>query len=512
MRERGRCLFLVAIFILLPVWATAQANTHTDAPHIDGPRVYGARPNHPFLYRIPATSAKPLRFSAKGLPAGLKLDSATGFITGTVAKAGSFEVTLLVTSQLGSATEKFKIVIGDRLALTPPMGWSAWDFLQSEVSDKDVRAQATAMVSSGLADHGYSYINIDDGWEAASEGPRHTNAPARDAEGRILPNDRFPNMSTLTAFLHAKGLKAGLYTSPGPRTCGRFEGSLGHEQQDADQYAKWGFDFLKYDLCSYSVPNANAEAIQKPYAMMGKMLEHEDRDILFSISNGGGFDVPAWGREVGAQMWRTGDDLAWGPRGVYSTWDNIASVFQKQGLAKWAGPGGWNDPDDLVIGRIAYIPYNDVPPNVHIDRRMPPPLTPDEQLTQMSLWSLLSAPLIIGGDLTTLDSFSLEMLTNDEVIGVDQDPLGKPAAKVSKEGKQSIWVKEMEDGSRTVGLFNLGEREETMTLAWSEAGVAGSQGVRDLWKHEELGVYIGELKLQVPPHGVRLLQLTARSN
>jgi alpha-galactosidase len=241
--------------------------------------------------------------------------------------------------------------------------------------------------------------------------------------------------------------------------------AAGHEEQDANQFAHWGFDLLKYDLCSYPMKDNSMEETETPFAKMGQILATEDRDILFSLSEGGRADVWKWGREAGAQMRRISGDLAWGPKGVYSSWDNIVSSIDQGSFKRPEGPGGWNDPDYLLVGHMAYIPYNEEPPNVTIDRVLPPSLTPDEQLTQMIFWSLMAAPLMIGGDLTTLDQFSLSLLSNDEVIAIDQDVLGQPANKVSQSGKLSVWTRELEDGSRAVGIFNMGEREEMATHA-----------------------------------------------
>ena len=304
-------------------------------------------------------------------------------------------------------------------------------------------------------------------------------------------------------------MKAGLYTSPSPLTCGKFEASYGHEQQDADQFAAWGFDLLKYDWCGYPAKDKSVEEMQKPYRLMGSILAAEPRDILFSLCQYGRGDVWTWGREVGGQLWRTTGDLAWGKKGIYNSWDNIVADFNQGDRGKPIGPGGWNDLDDLLLGRIAYIPYNQHPPNVRIDRLMPPPLNPDEQYLQMSLWSLLSAPLLIGGDLTTLDSFSLSILTNDEVIAVDQDPLGRAATQVSQQDKLSVWVKELEDGSRAVGFFNLNDSELTVGAKWSDLGLTGKRQVRDLWRQKDLGNFDGEFHALVAPHGVVLVRIAS---
>ena len=507
---------VVATFCSQFVVAAGQQSggSTPERPAIHGATVFGARPNHPFLYRIPATGSRPMLFSAATLPTGLKLDRNTGIITGIVKIPGSSDLVLRVSNVAGTSESKFRIVIGDQLALTPPMGWSSWDFLQSEASDPSMRAQAAAIVSSGLVNHGYSYINLDDGWSMKRAGAPAGMQP-RDAQGNIRPNERFPDMKGMTDYLHSMGLRAGIYTSPSPLTCGKFEGSYGHEQQDANQFAAWGFDLLKYDWCGYPAKDKSLTEMQKPYRLMGSILTAESRDILFSLCQYGRNDVWQWGREVGGQLWRTTGDLAWGKKGIYSSWDNIAADFgadfSKSDQAKEIGPGGWNDPDDLLLGRIAYIPFNERPPNVHIDRLMPPPLTPDEQYAQMSLWSLLSAPLLIGGDLTTLDSFSLSMLTNDEVIAVDQDPLGRAAKKVFDQGKLSVWVKDLEDGSKTVGLFNLGDGEQDVSAKWSDLGLSGKRQMRDLWRQKDLGAFEGEFHALVAPHGVVLVRTSPAS-
>ena len=484
------------------------ADRTSDRPSINGSAIYGARPNHPFLYRIPATGKRPIHFSASALPSGLTLDSTTGIIRGTVTSPGSRTVVLQASNADGTSIREFRIVIGDQLALTPPMGWSSWDFLQSEASDRDIRAQADAMVSSGLIDHGYSYLNLDDGWAMKLAGSSESVHP-RDAQEDIRPNERFPNMKALTAYVHSKGMKAGIYSSPGPLTCGKFAGSYQHEQQDARQFANWGFDLLKYDWCSYQAKDDSLAELQKPYRLMGSILAGASRDILFSLCQYGKGDVSAWGRQVGGQLWRTTGDLAWGPKGVYSSWGNIAADFDQTDHVKWVGPGGWDDLDDLLVGHIAYIPFNEKPPDVQIDRIMPPPLTPDEQYAQISLWSLLSAPLIIGGDLTTLDDFSLSMLTNDEVIAIDQDPLGRQATEVVRQGRLSVWEKDLEDGSKAVGLFNLGDSEHEVEATWADLGISGRRLARDLWRRKDLGSNDGEIHALVAPHGVVLVRLSA---
>jgi alpha-galactosidase len=263
-------------------------------------------------------------------------------ITGTVKSAGSTDVVLRASNAAGRSERKFRIVIGDQLALTPPMGWSSWDFLQTEASDGDIRAQADAMVSTGLIDHGYSYISIDDGWSI-----KHAVAPGgpspRDAQGNIRPNECFPDMKGLTAYVHSKGMKAGLYTSPAPLTCGKFEASYGHEQQDADQFAAWGFDLLKYDWCGYPAKDRSLAEMQEPYRLMGSILAAEPRGVLFSLCQYGRGDVWTWGREGGRAALENNWRPCLGPKGDYTSWENIVADFDQGDRGKLIGPGGWND-------------------------------------------------------------------------------------------------------------------------------------------------------------------------
>ena len=468
-------------------------------PQIHGAKVHGVRPGHPLLYRIPATGVRPMHFSAKGLPAGLKLDPDTGIITGVVEKRGEYPVELQARNSQGTAKRAWKIVAGDQIALTPPMGWSTWYMAYTKISDRLVRDQADAMVSKGLADHGYAYIDIDDGWNMK---PNSTDpvlgGPARDASGNLLANRNFPDMKAMTDYVHSKGLKAGIYIGPGPTTCAGFEASYGHEEADARQFARWGFDLLKYDLCSYGKmikDRKNVEEEKKPYALMGGILKNLDRDMVFNLCQYGLANVWEWGREVGGNFWRTAGDVGHAKEG--SLWKSMSAYgFGQAGMEKWAGPGGWNDPDNILIGRIMW--------NKEL---APTPLTHDEQYTWVTLWSLMASPLVIGGDLTTLDDFTLSLLTNDEVIDVDQDVSGKQAAPVSRSGELEVWAKDLADESKAVGLFNRGEEDSEITVRWADLGITGKQMVRDLWRQKNLGKYSGEFRMKVNCHGAAMLTI-----
>jgi alpha-galactosidase len=451
-------------------------------PRINGARVVGVRPGSPFLFTVPATGEKPMTISAKNLPAGLQLDPQSGCITGVLREKGTSVVTLRAQNARGATERALKIICGDTIALTPPMGWNSWNCFACDVTEANVRAAADAMVASGLINHGWTYINIDDCWEAG-----------RDADGKVLSNQKFPDMKALTDYVHSKGLKIGLYSSPGPQTCAGHEGSYKHEELDARRYGEWGFDYLKYDWCSYGgiVPNPDHAGYMKPYQIMRAALDKAPRDILFSLCQYGMGNVWEWGTEVGGNCWRTTGDIT-------DTWSSMAGIgFGQAGHEKFVGPGHWNDPDMLVVGYVGWSA------NVR-----PTHLTPSEQYTHISLWCLLCSPLLIGCDMTKLDDFTLNLLTNDEVLDVSQDPLGRQAARIAKTGSLEIWAKDLEDGSKAVGLFNRGEATATITVKWSELGVSGQQNVRDLWRQKNLGKFPDQFKTDVSRHGVVLVKVT----
>ena len=462
-------------------------------PRINGAKVYGARPGNPFLFIIAATGKRPMTFSAFNLPAGLKLDPSTGIITGKLLAKGETVVTLKAKNALGVATRKLKIVAGDKIALTPPLGWNSWNCFAHAVDQDKVKAAADAMVKSGLINHGWTYVNIDDCWEnkPGSTDPKLTGE-ARDAKGMINTNKKFPDMKGLTDYIHAMGLKTGIYSSPGPTTCGGFYASYQFEDKDARRWADWGFDYIKYDWCSYgSISQGKTlDELQKPYVVMRQALDKVDRDIVFSFCQYGMGDVWKWGEQIGGNSWRTTGDIT-------DTWSSLSKIgFNQAGQEQYAGPGHWNDPDMLVVGLVGWGPQ------LHPSR-----LTPDEQYTHISLWSLLCSPLLIGCDMTRLDAFTLNLLTNDEVIEINQDPLGKQAGRVMQDGGSQIWVKEMEDGSKAVGIFNLTNNTEKIKADWTVLGLEGKQIVRDAWRQKDLGQFNKEFTAEVAPHGVKLITI-----
>lgn len=464
-------------------------------PQINGPKVFGVRPDHPFIYRIPATGNRPMVFAAKPLPESLKLDPRTGILTGIMPQeGGDYVVTLQATNALGTAERKLKIVVGDTLALTPPMGWNSWYIHYDRVTDKNMRVAADAMIESGMADFGYSYVNIDDCW-MKNQG----DLPYRDADGAVLSNSKFPDMRALADYIHGKGLRAGLYTSPGPWTCQGYVGSYEHEESDARKFAEWGYDFLKYDWCKYgNVAGGKTVAhLKKPYQKMGDILKTLDRDIVLNLCQYGMGDVWKWGGKAGGHSWRTTGDLgvegAGLSEGIYRIGLHTAT------LSQYARPGEWNDPDYLLIGYVG---------DAHQQGEgHPTSLTPNEQYTHMSMWCLMAAPLIFSGDMTELDPFTLNVLCNAEVIEVDQDPLGKQARIVRRTDEELVLAKPMEDGSLAVGLFNLSKMERPINIRWSDLGIQGKQTVRDLWRQKDIGSFEDSFEGLVGRHGVVMTRL-----
>ena len=360
------------------------------------------------------------------------------------------------------------------LARTPPMGWNSWNKFAGKVTDEVVRGVADAMVASGMKDAGYIYINIDDTWE----GPR-------DANGNITSNTKFPDMKALADYVHSKGLKIGIYSSPGPKTCAGYEGSYGHEEQDAKTFAGWGIDYLKYDWCSAGRIYKD-EDMRPVYQKMGNALLATKRPIVYSLCQYGHENVWTWGDKVSGNLWRTTGDIS-------DNWGAMSRIgFKQFDIAEYAKPGHWNDPDMLEIGNGG--------------------MTADEYRTHMSLWSLLAAPLIAGNDLRDMSEETKSILMNREVIAIDQDPDGKPVKRISPEDATSvITVRPLHGGAYAVGLFNKGEQPQEISVKWADLGIGKAGKIRDLWKHQDVKPEKSDGDLvSVPTHGVVLLRVSAK--
>ncbi len=476
-----------------------------------------------------------MTFAVEGLPEGLTLDASTGRITGKLSVPGTNAVTLVAKNDKGEARKSFLIVSGEKIALTPPMGWNSWNCWGGLVSQEKVLRSAEAMKAAGLDRHGWTYVNIDDGWQGKRGGPQLA----------IQPNDKFPDMKAMGERIHGLGLKFGIYSTPWR---GSYEGHIGgscdhqdgtydwiesgdhnkfmrigntdpafdnlaggaqnealrkktklgaevmakrksnwtfgaypFDSQDARQWGEWGVDYLKYDWNPIDVPHVEA---------MNKSLRGAGRDIVFSLSNSAPIKNATDWQNL-ANLWRTTGDIS-------DSWKSLYDIgFTKQDAwSRYQSSGQYNDPDMLVVGRVGWG-------NPH-----PTHLTPDEQYTHVSLWCLLSAPLLLGCDLEHLDPFTLGLITNDEVLAIDQDELCKPAVCVTPEGPLKVFVKELADGSKAAGLFNTGETPAKITLDWKQAGLAGKQVLRDLWRQKDLGILEKSYTAEIPVHGVMMLRIT----
>jgi alpha-galactosidase len=502
---------LLCVVVLATLGVTARADEPSTltpkpppAPRINGPSIFGVRPGSPFLYHIPATGRRLMEFSVSGLPEGLQVDATTGQITGSLAKKGEYKIVLHARNALGEAKKNFRIVVGDDISLTPAMGWNSWNCWGSRVTAEKVLQSARGMAASGLIDHGWTYINIDDAWQGRRGGPLNA----------IQSNTNFPDMRGLCDEIHRLGLKAGIYSTPwttsyanhiggsaenpagdwSPPTVAK-RGRVNHKMlpwaigkysfaaNDARQWAAWGIDYLKYDWNPNEVPETKE---------MADALRASGRDVVFSLSNSSPFtNMP--GLSKYANSWRTTGDIR-------DTWASMsAKGFSQDKWVRFSGHGHWNDPDMLVVGRVGW----GSPHETH--------LTPDEQYTHISLWCLLSAPLLIGCDLGNVDDFTLGVLSNDEVLALDQDALGEQATCVATNGPIRIYAKDLEDGSEAVGLFNQDTNSVTGTLKWSDVKVEGKRMVRDLWRQKDLGRFSGKFDIAVPAHGVVLVRLEKRS-
>jgi alpha-galactosidase len=478
-------------------------------PRFNGVRVFGVRPKRPILLRLAVTGQRPIKFAAEGLPQGAIFDAATGRITGSVEAPGTYRVKLRADNAAGRAVSEVRLVVGEEIALTPVMGCNTWGGWGPSVAEKHIRAAADATVRLGLADHGYSYINIDDGWQGQRGG----------AYRAIQPNEKFGDMRALCDYIHSLGLKAGIYSTPWITSYAGFVGGSSDNQdgawqrgnaprggtdrfgrhcfaeQDARQWDQWGFDYCKYDWKIQRVEDARR---------MGDALRACGRDIVYELSNDAPFDKAEAFAAIGNMCRTTGD--------IVDVWDRSQLDDAKRRWAlgvrdiwnlhkRWQAfnrPGHWNMPCPLRVGVLG---------GWDLKPLQPTRLTPDEQYSHISLWCLWSAPLIIGCPIERLDGFTLSLLTNDEVLALDQDPLGKQARQIEVEGGE-VLIKELEGGDLGVGLFNPGPKESRVAVRWSDLGVRGRQRVRDLWRQKDLGVRRDSFSADVASHGVMLTRLS----
>ena len=456
-------------------------------PRFNTTELYGVRPGSHVIFRFGVSGDKPIKYSAENLPEGLALNPDNGALSGKIDKVGSYTFTVKARNAKGEAAQRFTLRVGSKIALTPPMGWNSWNCWGLSVTQDRVMSSAKALLEKGLADYGYAYINIDDAWEA----------PERNADGTIAVNEKFPDMKGLGDWLHSQGLKFGIYSSPGDRPCGGYLGGLDHEMQDAQTYNSWGIDYLKYDWCGYGRKHATEKDNQtvasyvRPYLHMEECLRAQPRDIFYSLCQYGMADVWKWGEAVDANSWRTTGDIT-------DTWESMYDIgFRRNApLFPYAQPGHWNDPDMLIVGKVGWSS------NLRDSR-----LTPDEQYTHISLWTLMASNMLIGCDISQMDDFTVGLLCNNEVNAVNQDILGKQAVRVVEDQDIQVFQRPLADGSYAVGIFNVGDEDVNVDMQryLPQMGAQRLTAVRDLWRQKDLSAT--DLRYFLPSHGVKYLKV-----
>jgi alpha-galactosidase len=429
-----------------------------------------------------------MTFSAKNLPSGLKLDSKTGIITSFLKTIGDYKVLVSASNALGVAERELKIVVGNQLCLSPPMGWCSWNAWLKKVDQKKMEEAAEYLVRTGLKDHGFLFVNIDDGWQGVRSGK----------DNALQANEKFPNMKGLCDKIHALGLKAGIYHTPWMTSFGTLPGgtasspdgnwnvsdrtykigSYSFLNQDAKLWSEWGFDYCKWDWFPHEI---------KDIISVAGALRLTGRDMICSVSNRAVFEhLPTYMKYT--NLWRTTNDFL-------GHWEHLQTIgFAQDRWAEFGGPGHWLDMDQLVLGYA----WGGQSCN----------LTPDEQYLETSMWCLMSAPILISFEFEKIDQFTLRLLSNDEVLDIDQDPLGKPARRVLARGPLDVWLKDLEDGSKAIGFFNRSREAMKETINLNEIGLSSKYLFRDLWKRADLGVVSGSITVEPSPHGVKFYKIT----
>lgn len=493
------------------------------ASRINGSKIHGARPGKPFLYRIPTQGEQPMSFGVEGLPESLTLDATRGIIRGVTPRVrGDYRMTFRARNSHGEAALEFKLVVGDTLALTPPTGWNHWGGHASNIRADIIRAATDLMVNRGLADVGFQYVGIDDCWMRMSPAEHHriTSLPdekylvkhrgidfenmvgePRDAAGNILPNAYFPDLPDLVDSIHAHGLRAGIYSSPGPMTCQNLEGSHRHEQEDAQRYAAWGFDLLKYDQCTAGKLLAAAKQ-QDPnfhprefWKCMPQHLAETDRDFIFNLCQYGLDEPWRWAAGIGAHTWRIGGDLNHHVKNYFQEALRVATQFRE-----FNGPGHWNDPDFIYVGRQVQTRLN------HFVESSPTALDTNQEYQYVTLWAMICAPFFFSTDVLNVSDFTIGLLANPDVMAINQDELGHTAAVVRNQDHEVVMVKNLADGSKAVAIFNRNPRDEAViAVSGADVGIGQSQWrIYDVWRQRETGGWENEIAARLSPNGVGL--------
>jgi alpha-galactosidase len=488
--KKLQSVFCLLLLFTVECFGQNKQLLYAGPPVFHGARVAGNYPNTEFIFTVPATGERPIKFTAQQLPDGLKLDEATGIIRGTTATAGEFKVKITATNSKGKAEEILKIKVGDNLCLTPAMGWNSWNVFTKNIDEKMLLEMADAMVANGMRDVGYQYINIDDFWHADS----------RDSSGNpVADAKKFPHgIKYVADYLHAKGLKLGIYSCAGNMTCGRRFGGYSFEPVDAKAYAAWGVDLLKYDYC-YAPPSRKVAMAR--YGAMGSALKNSGRSIVFSICEWGLRKPWLWGTQVNGQYWRATPDImdAWKFPSlfVYST---MAIINRGEKLWKYAGPGHWNDLDMLTVGNYGKG-------NATSAGGLYKGMTDAEYQTQFSLWNIFSAPLLASCDLRNMNDASYNILLNADIIDINQDELGEQAKPVYKKNGVRIYLRHLSNGSLAVAVFNTALQTKKFNLNPAMLGISKGYKTRNVWQQMDGGALDDNLALELKPHQTIVLKL-----
>jgi alpha-galactosidase len=508
-----------------------------EKPQINGAAIFGVRPGKPIRYHVAASGIKPLSYSAEGLPEGVTIDVQSGWITGRAPlKSGNYNITLHAENSKGKSTKILKLKVGETICLTPPMGWNSW-YVQSEgVSEIAIRDIAAAMEEKGLDQYGWTYINIDDCWM----GERNPETKT------IQANGKFSDMKAMVNYVNNKGFKLGIYSTTwmstfagyiggtAPNAEGDYSeyylpeeerlnpyqvfgrhpsstqrgiaqiGSHWFVDRDAKQFAEWGIDYVKYDWVE--VPLKKDEngiykrnrsvLIKKTDSITGRFyndFRSLDRDIVISLSPKHNPEEDQLVTKY-CNLWRLTKDIK-------AKWEDLTRVFSNELVARYpqTRPGLYGDLDMLQIGPLGK-------PNRAEKEFIPSPLTASEQYFQVTFWSILSQPLLLSCNIPTMDEFDLNLVTNSEVLDVNQDPLVKQGYRVeNKEGSYEIWAKDLADGSKAVAFFNLSDEEQNISILAEKLGKKGK--VRDLWRQKDIGKLKNDFTVKVNPHGTGFFKI-----
>lgn len=477
----------------------------SDAPRINGPEVFGVRSGNPFLYTVPVTGIRPMKISAVGLPEGLKIDD-KGIITGTIKNKNhkNYQVKFIAENTKGKVVKNFEIVVGDEICLTPPLGWSSWIATKKTLSQEKVMANVKSFLKQGFNNYGYSYINVDDCWQGPARGGKF-NAIMADSV-------KFPNIQKMVDDIHSLGLKAGIYSTPWITSYagyiggssnnpeGKWDpsmrlafkqakiegrasllGKYNFDENDAAQWASWGFDYMKYDWN----PNDSASTVR-----MALALKNCGRDIVFAISNSCPISEAVRCKDY-VQVFRTGGDIRarWDGDGSHlnlrENWNNHKKWLEK-GFE--GSPGHIPDPDFLMVGLQKYGSKDS--------------LSADQLYHHISSFALWGGPLLMSTNLENLNDFEKSLLTNVEMLDINQDKLALPAMCVYKKDGIEVLVKELSDGEKAIGVFNFNGKATVATLDWATLGLEGTKTLRDVWRQQDIGKYKAQFSANVRPYGV----------